>query len=160
MKPTELRIFAFALLVVLGASEALLAHNVLYTEGEIVQGLYWIMVSLNVPLILMAMWKPKWGLWGGMILAALLLPWQTAENRKWAQIHEEVIEIIRFVETTQETAGEYPDSLAGYDFQQPWVAKHIAYTVEEEGYYLSYFMDDDSISYWYESTDGFGYYPD
>ncbi|MGD1943568.1 MAG: hypothetical protein ACFB0G_19920, partial [Leptolyngbyaceae cyanobacterium] len=103
MKPTELRIVTLILLVVLGASEALLAHNVLYTEGEIMQGLYWILVWFNLPLLAIALWKPRWGLWGGLTLAALLLPWQTSANRKVAQIHEEVIHIIRFVESKQET---------------------------------------------------------
>lgn len=117
MSPTELRIVTFVLLVVLSASEVFLAYNVLYTEGELMQALYWILVGINVPLFAIALWKPKWSLWGGLILGALLLPWQSAENRKWAQIHEEVVAIIQFAEAVQNDAGDYPNSLSGYDFK-------------------------------------------
>ena len=160
MKPTELRIVTLILLVVLGASEALLAHNVLYTEGEIMQGLYWILVWFNLPLLAIALWKPRWGLWGGLTLAALLLPWQTSANRKVAQIHEEVIHIIRFVESKQETSGDYPVTLADYEYRRDWVERHIAYEPEDGAYQLTYFANDDSISYWYTPELGFDYYPD
>lgn len=160
MKPTELRIVTLILLVVLGASEALLAHNVLYTEGEIIQGLYWILVWFNLPLLAIALWKPRWGLWGGLTLAALLLPWQTSANRKVAQIHEEVIHIIRFVESKQETNGDYPVTLADYEYRRDWVARHVAYEAEDGAYQLAYFANDDSISYWYTPESGFDYYPD
>jgi len=160
MKPTEFRIATLIALMVLGASEALLAHTVLYTQGEIMQGLYWLMVLINLPLMAIALWKPRWGLWGGLILGGLLLPWQAAENRKWAQIHEEVIGIIQYLEAEQTPAGEYPTNLSNYAFQRSWVEKHIAYEVEGDVYRLSYFMDHPSISYWYESEGGFGYYPD
>ena len=160
MKSTELRIVTLILLVVLGASEALLAHNVLYTEGEIIQGLYWILVWFNLPLLAIALWKPRLGLWGGLTLAALLLPWQTSANRKVAQIHEEVIHIIRFVESKQETNGDYPVTLADYEYRRDWVERHIAYEAEDGAYQLTYFANDNSISYWYTPESGFDYYPD
>ncbi|MEO1209600.1 MAG: hypothetical protein AAFX78_08670 [Cyanobacteria bacterium J06638_20] len=124
------------------------------------QGVYWFLVLLNLPLFAIAIWKPRWALWGGILLGALLLPWQTAENRKWAQIHEEVTGIIQFAETEQNTFGDYPDNLSNYDFQRGWTEKHISYSVEGDGYRLSYFMDNANISYWYHSEEGFGYYPD
>ena len=160
MKPTELRIATFVLLAVFSASQVFLAHNVLYTEGEIMQGLYWLLVAVNVPLFAIAFWKPKWSLWGGLVLGALLLPLQAAENRKWAQIHEEVTSIIRFLEAEQENSGDYPDTLSGYAFQRDWVADHVTYEVSEDVYQRSYFMDHPSIGYWYYPEDGFGYYPD
>ena len=160
MKPIELRLFAMLLLMVLGASEAFLFHNVLYTEGELMQGLYWLLVALNIPIFLVAMWKPRFGLWAGIALGALLLPWQTAENRKWAQIHEEVIEIVRFAEAAQDSSGTYPDALTDYEFHRDWAEQHIEYNGEGESYRILYFMDDKSISYWYEPEGGFGYYPD
>ncbi|MGD1943308.1 MAG: hypothetical protein ACFB0G_18590, partial [Leptolyngbyaceae cyanobacterium] len=103
---------------------------------------------------------PRWGLWGGLTLAALLLPWQTSANRKVAQIHEEVIHIIRFVESKQETSGDYPVTLADYEYRRDWVERHIAYEPEDGAYQLTYFANDDSISYWYTPELGFDYYPD
>lgn len=160
MKPTELRIVTFVLLMVLSTSEVFLAYNVLYTEGELIQSLYWILVGINIPLFAIAFWKPKWSLWGGLILGALLLPWQAAENRKWAQIHEEVVAIIQFAEAEQNRSGSYPNTLSEYDFKRGWTDQHITYGGEGDFYQISYFMDDDSISYWYDPEVGFGYYPD
>ncbi|MEM8546052.1 MAG: hypothetical protein AAGF66_18905 [Cyanobacteria bacterium P01_H01_bin.119] len=145
MTPTKMRLFTFILLAIIGANEAFLAHSVRYTEGEIVQLLYWMMVILNVPLMAIALWKPRWGLWGGVLLGALLLPWQTADNRKLAQVHAEVLNIIRFVEAEQVRSGAYPATLAGYEFQRDWTAHHIEYGRQGGLYRLSYFVDEGSM---------------
>ncbi|MEM6425339.1 MAG: hypothetical protein AAF728_09300 [Cyanobacteria bacterium P01_D01_bin.128] len=142
MTPTELRFLAFALLFILGASEAFLARGILHTEGAMIQSLYWLMVTLTLPLMAIALWKPRWGLWGGVLLGALLLPWQRADNQKLAQVHAEVLSIIRFVEAEQRRSGDYPPTLAGYEFQQGWTAHHIEYGRQGRLYRLSYFVDE------------------
>jgi hypothetical protein len=113
------------------------------------------LLRISVPTEI-AFWKPRWSLWGGLVLGALLLPWQASENRKWAQIHEEVTSIIQFLEAEQESSGDYPDTLSGYAFQRVWAAEHVSYEVSEDVYRLSYFMDHPSISDWYYPEDGFG----
>ncbi len=159
MNLSEFRIATFALLILLGVCEVLLAHNVFYTEGEVGKDIYWIMVGLNLPLLLLVLWKPRGAFWGALILGTLLLPWQTAANRKLVEIHEEVAQIRWFVEEEQKASGEYPDTLSDYEFQHTWAKKHISYSLEKENYKLSYFISDPGITYWYPS-DGFAYYPD
>jgi hypothetical protein len=169
MKPLEFRIVTFVVLILLGTCEAFLAHNVFYTAGEVGKEFYWIMVGLNIPLLVIALWNPRWALWGSLALGTLLLPWQTTANRKLVEIHEEVAQIRWFVEEAQRVSGEYPDTLSGYDFQHGWAKEHIAYSLEkgslqknnleDDDYKLSYFISDPGITYWYPA-DGFAYYPD
>lgn len=160
MPSREFRIFAVLLAALLAGTEALLAYNTLYTEGEVMQGLYRMLVWANLPFVLLALWKPRIGVWTAFGLGVLLLPWQAFENRKWAQIHEEVFAIIRHVETQRKTSGGYPASLDGYGFQRSWLGGHVSYRTSEGSYRISYFMDDPGTSYWYDPDGGFGYYPD
>jgi hypothetical protein len=160
MQSREFRVFAVLLVILLAGTEALLAHNTLYTEGEVMQGLYWMLVWANLPILFLALWKPRIGIWSAFALGLLLLPWQASENRKWAQIHEEVISMIRYVDDQKKTSGEFPKTLEGYEFQKPWVEGHVSYGTSEGSYRFSYFMDNPGTSYWFDSNSGFGYYPD
>lgn len=160
MKPHELRIFAVCLILVLALTAFLFVHNTLYTEGEVEMGGYLFLCLLFIPILGVAMWKPRQGLWAAFLLAAVLLPWQAYENRKWAIIHEEVFAINQFVEKQREVTGAYPDSLAAYAYRKPWVERHLTYRSEKDTYLLIYFMDHSGITYWYDSENGFGYYPD
>lgn len=159
-KTNEFRIFATLLVALLAGSEALLAYNTLYTEGEVTQGLFRILVGLNIPILLIALRKPRIGIWCALALGALLLPWQTYQNRKMVQIHEEIIGIIRHVDTHNKAEGYYPRTLDDYRFDRPWIRDHVSYGTGEKGYRISYFMNNAGTSYWYDLEGGFGYYPD
>ena len=160
MKNKELRVFAALLVVLLAGTEALLAHNTLYTEGEVMQVRYWLLVGANIPILICALWKPRIGLWAAVALGALLLPWQAAENRKWAVIHEEILAIVNYIDSQKEAEGGYPPTLDDYEYQRPWIRERVSYGVSDGAYRLSYYMDDPGISYWYDPEGGFGYYPD
>jgi len=160
MQSRELRIFAVLMVMLLAGTEALLAYNTIYTEGEVMQGLYWILVWANLPLLLLAIWKPRGGLWSAFALGALLIPWQAYQSRKWAQIHEEVISLIRYVTDQKRVLGEYPPTIEGYEFSRPWVSGHVSYGTSDESYRFTYFMNNPGTSYWYDSDSGFDYYPD
>ena len=160
MHVNEFRAFAVLLVLLLAGTEAFLAHNSLYTEGEVMQGLYWLLVYANIPILAVALWKPRIGAWFAFGLGALLLPWQASENRKWALIHEEVLAIIDHVEAAKKKDGVYPSTLGDYEYRQPWIREQVSYGVSDGTYRLSYFMDDKGISYWYDPQGGFGYYPD
>ena len=56
MEKGELRVLGVVLLALLAVSEGLLAHNTLYTEGEVMQGLYWILVGVNIPILGLMIW--------------------------------------------------------------------------------------------------------
>ncbi len=160
MKNSELRLPIVILVLILGISEYFLAYNTYYTEGEVMQGLYYLLVALNIPIVFIAIWKPRVGLWAVLILAALLLPWQAAENRKCAQIHEEVIGLIRHLEDHKKAEGSYPTSIDGYKNKREWTSDHLSYSAKDGEYRISYFMDNAGTGYWYESDTGFDYYPD
>jgi len=160
MKNKELRLFAILLVILLASTEALLAYNTLYTEGEVMQSIYWFLVAINIPIFIYALWKPKTSLWAAVALGALLLPWQASENRKWAIIHEEIFAIVHHVDSQKKENGKYPVTLDNYEFRRPWIREHVSYSTTEGKYRISYFMDNSGTGYWYYSDTGFGYYPD
>jgi hypothetical protein len=160
MHSNEFRAFAVLLVLLLAATEAFLAYNTVYTEGELMQGLYWLLVYANIPILAIALRKPRIGAWLAFGLGALLLPWQAAENRRWALIHEEIIAIIDHVEAAKKSNGAYPATLDGYEYRRPWIRGHVIYKVSDGTYRLDYFMDNRGIGYWYEPNGGFDYYPD
>ena len=95
------------------------------------------------------------------VVGGALLVWQSYQIRKWVMIHEDVIGIIHHVEEIKRQTGVYPKTIDGYCFANRGVKNHVqGYGVNGSGFRLSYFMNDSGITYWYDSTGGFGYYPD
>ena len=160
MHTLEFRIFALLLVLLFASIGSFLAYNALYTEGEVMQGICWLLVLANFPIFFVTLWKPRIGIWSAFAVAAILLPWQASENRKWAQIHEEIVSVIRHVEGEKMATGEFPMSLDGYEFEKKWIDEHVTYAREGDSFELTYFMDNAGITYWYNEVDGFGYYPD
>jgi hypothetical protein len=147
--------------VVVG-STYLLSHNVLYTDGEVTQGLFTFLVILAAGSVLLGFHRRKIAIWCVMLLGGIPLLWQTYQSRKWAIIHEDIVGIVRFVEDARTKTGRYPANLDGYAFKNGWVKSHIYGfgPQETEEFRLTYFINDPGISYWYSSKTGFGYYPD
>ena len=147
--------------VVLGAL-GLLRYNVIYTEGEVMQGLFTLVVGLVAACVLIGFHRRKLAMWCVTLLGGSLLLWQTYQIRKWALIHEDIVAIVQFAEDSRKKTGHYPVSLEGYAFKNPLVRSHIYGFMSDEtnGLRITYFMNDPGISYWYSSKTGFGYYPD
>lgn len=144
------------------ASLWLLRHNVIYTEGEVMQGLFTLLVMVVGACILIGFRNRGAALWCVTLVGGSLLLWQAYQSRKWAIVHEEILGIVRFVEEINSKTGRYPGSLDGYTFKNPGIKRHV-YKVqfdETNGFRLTYFLNDPGISYWYSSKSGFGYYPD
>lgn len=157
--PWLLLIVIWALVV---SSLWLLSYNVIYTEGEVMHGMFTLGVILVAACILLGFHSRTTALACVGILGGLLLLWQAYQTRKWAMIHEDVIEIVRFAEDARKKTGRYPVSLEGYAFRNPTAKARIHSFAPEEsdGFRLTYFMNDPGITYWYSSKTGFGYYPD
>ena len=157
---------SWAMLLVIAAvivgSLSLLRYNVLYTEGEVMQGLFTLLVCLTLGSVLIGFHRRVIAAWCVVLLGGSLLLWQTYQTRKWAMIHEEIVGVVRYVEETKTKTGRYPTSLEGYTFRRQWVKSHIyrAEREEADGFRITYFMNDPGTSYWYSSKTGFGYYPD
>jgi len=151
----------FIAAVVVG-SLGLLQYNVVYTEGEVMQGLFTLLVFLTLGSVLIGFYRRVIAAWCVVLLGGSLLLWQTYQTRKWAMIHEDIVSVVRFAEDTKTKTGRYPTNLEGYTFKRQWVKSHI-YSFgpnEADGFGVTYFMNDSGISYWYSSKTGFGYYPD
>jgi hypothetical protein len=147
--------------VVVG-SLSLLRYNVIYTEGEVMQGLFTLLVSLVAACVLIGLHRRRTAIWCVTLLGGVLLLWQAYQTRKWAVIHEDIVAIVRFAEDSKSKTGQYPASLDGYAFKSPQVRTHILGLRSDEttGFRIIYFMNDPGITYWYSSKTGFGYYPD
>lgn len=140
----------------------LLHYNVLYTEGEVMQGFFTLLVGLVAACVLIGFHCRRTAVWCITLLGGSLLLWQAYQTRKWAVIHEDIVAIVRFAEETKSKTGSYPTTLEGYTFQNPRVRAHIhGFGADEtNGFGITYFMNDPGITYWYSSKTGFGYYPD
>jgi hypothetical protein len=140
----------------------LLRYNVLYTEGEVMQGLFTMLVGLVAACVLIGFHRRRTAMWCVMLFGGSLLLWQAYQTRKWAMIHEDIVAIVRFAEDSKSKTGHYPASLEGYIFKNPEVKSHIHGIGADEtnGFRIIYFMNASGISYWYSSKTGFGYYPD
>ena len=149
-----------ALIVVGGLYQ--LRHNVFYTEGEVMEGLFGLLVWLVAGSTLLGFYRRKAAVWFILLVGGPLLLWQTAQARRWALLHEDIVALVRFAEDLKSNTGRYPESLEGYTFKTDWVKGHIrGFSSDERGEFrIGYFLNDPGISYWYSSRTGFGYYPD
>lgn len=139
-----------------------LRYNVVYTEGEVMQALFTLLVGVVAACILIGFHRRRTAIWCVTLLGGPLLLWQAYQIRKWAVIHEDIIAIVRLAEDSKSKTGHYPTGLEGYTFKNSQVESHI-YGVgsdETNGFRITYFMNDPGTTYWYSSKTGFGYYPD
>jgi hypothetical protein len=140
----------------------LLHYNVLYTEGEVMQGLFALLICLVGGSVLIGFYRRGVALWCVTLLGGSMLVWQAYQSRKWAMIHEDIIAIAQFAEESKVKVGDYPANLDGYTFKHVQTKAHIYGLSADEtnGFRITYFMNDPGITYWYSSKSGFGYYPD
>ena len=140
----------------------LLSYNVIYNEGEVIQGLFKLSVLLTAGCVLIGFYRRKVAVWCIVLFGGCLLLWQAKQLRNWAILHEEVVGMIAYAEESKARTGRYPGTLEHYQFKNEWVKSHIAgfETNETSGLKISYFMNNIGITYWYSSKTGFGYYPD
>lgn len=140
-----------------------ITYCTLYTEGEVMQGLFTVLLwATGVLACGLAFIRRTPAIAMVALLGGLLLFWQAGEARKWTMIHEDVTAFVRYARETRAGGGAYPASVNSFTFAHPGTRAHIqGYEVGTNGgYRLTYFMDDPGITYWYDSETGFGYYPD
>jgi hypothetical protein len=147
---------------VIVGSLCLLCRNVLYTEGEVMQSLFILLVCLVAGCVLIGFYRRSIAVWCITLIGGCLLVWQAYQSRKWAMIHEDIVAIVRFAEESKKNTGQYPINLDSYVFKNTQVKSHIYSfeTDEANGFRVTYFMNDPGITYWYSSKSGFDYYPD
>ncbi len=151
----------FAVIGLVTAAGGLLARNVYYTEGEVMQAVYRVAVGFAALLSILAGIRHRaLGLWLTVVLGGALVLWQALQTRRWGILHEEVVRIVRHAGEHRASAGSYPENLEGYRFLHPGCGRQIRYSGGGESFRLDYFLNDPGITYWYDSRSRFGYYPD
>lgn len=139
----------------------LLGYNTLFTEGEVIQGLYYLVLAGAAVGALAALYRRNVGIIVVSLLGGLLLCWQAYQSRKWAMIHEDIAAIVTAAMKRHKTNGTYPTRMDELQFQHPFVRDHIhGFSSDSSGFSISYFINQPGITYSYSSTDGFWYYPD
>jgi hypothetical protein len=139
----------------------LLGYNVVFTEGELMQGLYYLVLILVGCSALSAFYRRDVGIISVAILGGLLLTWQASQSRKWAMIHEDVAAIVTAAMKQHKETGSYPKSIDDLKFTHSFVRDHIhGFTSDGNSFRVSYFINQPGITYSYSSMDGFWYYPD
>jgi hypothetical protein len=139
----------------------LVGYCVVYTEGEVMHGLFRGLTVLAGMLVLLGFRRRKLAAAWVVAVCGGLLIWQTWQIRKWAMLHEEMLELVWYLEETKRDKGAYPESIDGYGFRRAWVKNRVInYRMEGAKFGFTYFMHYPGTSYWYDSENSFGYYPD
>lgn len=147
----------FTILIPLEFCSGILAYH---TLGEIDSWIYRFMLLCNVGfLIAFILGYRRTAFVATVLLAALIIPYQTYLGIRWRFIHAEAVEIVNFVTQTQKEIGSYPTDLDNYSFRYPSVQRNIAFRVENNSFQVFYTIGTKHTSHWYD--DGrWNYYPD
>ncbi len=139
----------------------LLSYNVVFTEGEVLQGLYCLLLIIAGVSSLTAFYRRDVGITLVALSGGLLLTWQAYQSRKWAMIHEDITSIVTSAMKQHKKSGTYPKSIDDLKFEHSFVREHIhGFSSDADGFRISYFINQPGITYSYSSIDGFWYYPD
>jgi hypothetical protein len=157
-------IFLFGLLVgFLVPLEVFCAYLAFETIGEIVSTLYFLAAGLNLLFILLAFRKRTLAALGVVLLATAIIPYQLYLGNRLVRVQAEASRIVTYVYAERIDTGEYPSSLANYEFHDPGVKRFIqSYRVEDDAgaFALFFRVGTENTSHYYLSQTGWGYYPD
>ena len=139
----------------------LLGYNVVYTDGEQMQLVYYLVLILAGLSALAAIRRRDVAIVLVAFLGGALLTWQAWQLRKWALIHEDITAIVTAALKQFRETGSYPKSVDDLSFQHPFVKEHISgFSSDTTGFSINYFINQRGISYSYSSKEGYWYYPD
>jgi hypothetical protein len=139
-----------------------ISYWVLYTGGEIDQISFRFLTAIPLVLLVAGLFRPKLTVLFLLILGGGVLGWQLPNIQKLVTLQEEAQSIVHFVLAHKRKTGSYPLTLDHYSFKNGWVTQHVDLSSDNDTgkFQLNYFMQDRSVSYWFSSDTGFGYYPD
>ena len=96
-----------------------------------------------------------------LVLAIWLISKQLPLGYRFVQLQDEAHAIVEYIYKTKADTGSYPENLSEYKFMNPQLEKHIQkYEFKGNSFKLMYFVGDGGTSHWYDSEDGWHYYPD
>lgn len=134
-----------------------------HTIGEIDSGLKLALVWLNLISVAFYLSKKKvWAIGTAGLLCLMLTSPQIWLGIRFLQLKSEARSIMYYAAQFNEREGEYPTDLSGYDFSSPSLQKHFTYVSDgkNRGYRIFYYVGTPQTSHWYDSENGWAYYPD
>lgn len=142
--------------------ERFCAELAFHTLGGIIHEMYHFAVWLNViPMILYAVKFRRVAVTITLALALLITPYQLFLGCRLVQLQKEAQDIVHYAYETKAQTGSYPKDLSGYEFKNPHLEKHVQrYESRVNSFKLVYFVGTRGTSHWYDSEDGWHYYPD
>ena len=154
-------VFAYVSILTVTIAGALLAHE---TIGEIECGLYLVLILLaQIALLIVAQASRRWGLVGALVLAMLVVPYQTYLGVRLLRVRAEAERIVSFAYAHREQTGSFPPSLEAYTFTDPAARPFIQdYKLMPRGeeFILRFRVATGNTSHWYSDKVGWQYYPD
>ena len=159
-RPWLLFLTRFAVLVLVEILCAQLAYE---TFGEVVRSVYLLVVALNVPLLILALWRMPAATIGMVALALLIVPYQVVLGQRLWRVQNEAAQIVHHAYGERLATGRYPRDLSGYVLRDPAMARLIqSYEPVEEsgGFLLAYRVGTVNTSHTYSPLHGWQYYPD
>lgn len=156
------RALALLVLAILVPLEILAGRLAYETLGELDSAFLLMAVGLNLPIALLALWKPLPSAVAGVILGLLLIPEQVILGQRLVKVQREVTAIVGYAYNVRAATGRFPENLDGYtprdEANLRWVQ---AYRLLESGdFMVLYRVGTPNTSHWYSSAGGWGYYPD
>lgn len=155
---------AFVLLVALLVPlEIFCAYLAFDTLGEVVSTLYFIAIGLNLIFVVLAFRSRTLATLGLLLLAMAIIPYQLYLGNRLLRVQDEAGRIVAYVYEVRVDTGEFPPTLAGYEFHDPEIEQFIrSYRVEQDGseFSLFYRVGTEDTSHHFMSQSGWGYYPD
>jgi hypothetical protein len=154
---------AVLLVLVLVPIELACAYLAYETIGEITSMLYFLAVGLNLIFLIVAIWYPRAGALGALLLALAIVPYQLVLGDRLVRVQEEAARIVAYAYEQRLASGEFPSDLEAYEYDDPKMAPYIQrYMLDDSagGFYLAFRVGTESTSHTYTPNLGWGYYPD
>lgn len=128
-----------------------------HTIGEIIAGLYVMLVLANVLPLALVMFAPRGARTLLILLALVIIPYQLFLGVRWWRVHREAQRIVDYATAQKSATGTYPADLTGYTFRDGGVREFITYDGSTR---VVYSVGTPGTSHWYEEGQGWLYYPD
>jgi len=156
------RVLALLVLAILAPLEILAGRLALETLGELDSAFLLLAVGLNLPIALLALWRPLPGALAAIVLGLLLIPEQIFLGRRLVEVQREATAIVTYAYEVRAATGRFPETLDGYTpIDESNLRQIQGYRVLEGGdFIVLYFVGTRYTSHWYSSATGWGYYPD
>jgi hypothetical protein len=151
------------LMLVLVPLEVACAYLAFETLGEVVSGLYFMALAVNLVFILLAIRSPVAAATGAFLLGLVIIPYQAVLGQRLIRVQAEAARIVCYVYEERLESGEFPADLADYVFHDPGTEAYVQnYSLAEDygGFVLTYRVGTENTSHSYSPKDGWSYYPD